>query len=357
MLLALGTTSQSRAESPPIEISDGAFATALSQVTDSGKRHGATNSRVRIFPTIQARQTLPASVLNRNNFHDFDLNEYKLMNPAELKKAAIAPAPGLFAAAGNWSPADLAFGGGAVLPTTTHHPIYVNCKTGTVYDDHCWVTTKGDIPTFIKALNQSTMITIANQYVGSSATNRYPLGKLFGKKFTGNPAPWNSNQKVMLDSDAQAIALAAANTGGSGYTHMYHIFVPPGMDSCFDPSYSVCYSPDHSSSFAYCGYHSSFDSGGKHIVYSVEPFDAGSNGGCQLSGMSTTDAQVSVLSHEIFEAITDPDPNSGWNDMIPSLGEIGDACAWHIYDVNLNTHHYNIQLEYSNKSHACTAKP
>jgi len=38
------------------------------------------------------------------------------------------------------------------------------------------------------------------------------------------------------------------------------------------------------------------------------------------------DGAISVLSHELSETVTDPDPNSAWTD--PTYGEIGDACAW-----------------------------
>lgn len=38
------------------------------------------------------------------------------------------------------------------------------------------------------------------------------------------------------------------------------------------------------------------------------------------------DGAVSVLWHELSEALTDPNPNTGWSD--PIYGEIGDECAW-----------------------------
>jgi hypothetical protein len=38
------------------------------------------------------------------------------------------------------------------------------------------------------------------------------------------------------------------------------------------------------------------------------------------------DGAVSILWHELSEAITDPDPNTGWSDA--AYGEIGDECAW-----------------------------
>jgi len=351
--LALGLMvvgSDASAQSRAVEISGAAVNTAHNQITDFGKRAGAPDSRVHIFPTTTARFTLPTAVLNRANFHGLDLSKADLSSPADVAKLGgvppLAPAAA-FPAPGSWSPADLSISGGAVVTTTTHHPIYINCKGV----DTCWVTTKGDIPKFISKLNTSTMITITNQYVGSTAANRYPLGKTFGYNKTFTKSPWGT--PTMLDSVAQAIAQAASATGGTGYNHMYHIFVPKGTDVCFDSGYTACYSPDHGSTFYFCGYHGSFTHNGQKIVYSVEPYDHVS--GCFMSGQSVTDAQVSVLSHEIFEAITDPDPNSGWNNN--SLGEIGDECAWRLYAVNLSATKYNIQLEYSNKSHLCKAVP
>jgi hypothetical protein len=62
---------------------------------------------------------------------------------------------------------------------------------------------------------------------------------------------------------------------------------------------------------AFCGWHSVFTSGGNSIVYS-DLTDVGARGGCDEglttgpSGQLSTDPEVALMSHEFFEAITDP---------------------------------------------------
>jgi hypothetical protein len=64
------------------------------------------------------------------------------------------------------------------------------------------------------------------------------------------------------------------------------------------------------------------------------------------------DPEINILSHELFEAVSDPLLNA-WTDSFSS--EIGDKCAWNFGTVNpdgsnlaLNGHKYLVQLEWSN---------
>ena len=42
-------------------------------------------------------------------------------------------------------------------------------------------------------------------------------------------------------------------SGDAGYGHIYHVFIPPGQDGCFDATFTVC------ASNVFCAYHSSVD--------------------------------------------------------------------------------------------------
>jgi hypothetical protein len=76
------------------------------------------------------------------------------------------------------------------------------------------------------------------------------------------------------------------------------------------------------------------------------------------------DSTASVLSHETFETITDPDGGAWWSDvsLIERGAEIGDICEPVGNSMGqflnptfiVNGRKYKIQLEYSNKYHACT---
>jgi hypothetical protein len=136
--------------------------------------------------------------------------------------------------------------------------------------------------------------------------------------------------------------------------------IPPGTDVCTLPE-AVCYSPDVPSTFRFCGYHGSvtFSDIG-HILYSVEPYQ--NVPGCTVSGVLPNgvliDSTATVLSHELFEIITDPDLDAWFDrDDLDLWGaEIGDICqrASFSYDTPLlNGRLYEIQPEYSNADHAC----
>jgi hypothetical protein len=116
-----------------------------------------------------------------------------------------------------------------------------------------------------------------------------------------------------------------------------------------------------------CAYHYFFPSGGANIIYSYLS-DANFNvGGCQEglnAGVDTgahnqlaSDQEVSLMSHELFESITDPLSNAWVNSTkvnnITTNNEIGDLCNQLPAFVNLNFHPYNVELIWSNASSSC----
>jgi hypothetical protein len=78
----------------------------------------------------------------------------------------------------------------------------------------------------------------------------------------------------------------------------------------------------------FLGYHYSFPAwtiyGFNEIRYVVIPYAGGSN--LQWSFLNTLSSMTMAASHELAEAVTDPDPSSGWYDEYygGSQGEIGD---------------------------------
>ncbi len=248
-------------------------------------------------------------------------------------------------------PADLQYFGGHVLKTVVSHNIYLNDTASE------W----GDPQGFLNDLNKSTFIHVIDQYVGSTANGRYTTGT---NAFIEHTYYLNIDN-IVPQTDLLAFAHTAASKLGGGYGHIYHIFLPKGYDTCFDGT-NVCYSPDFPSTFVFCAYHASVTFPDKvgHVVFSVEPYQ-------NVSGCTTADtvppvgpqpppngqlkdSTNSVLSHEYFESITDPDGN-GWINPDPAYpGEIGDLCRFKPYVViPLNGHPYEIQREYSNKVHGC----
>ena len=152
--------------------------------------------------------------------------------------------------------------------------------------------------------------------------------------------------------------------GGGGYKNMYHLFLRLGQDMCFGPD--DCYSPDNPDAFTFCAYHASMDTTdavGKplHVVYSVMPFQNVS--GCDVISEpfpngKVADSTNTTLSHEIFEAITDPDSDAWYvTHSALSGSEIGDLCSGDDFQLTLNGRPYLIQLEYDNATHSCNSVP
>jgi hypothetical protein len=271
------------------------------------------------------------------------------------KGTPTVPAPGFY-------PSDLDYFGGPVVTQMLSNPVYVNASScGGVAS--CW----GDPAGFLRDLANSRFIHVTDQYTGTSGF--YGLGRHVNAHVTPTTNP-NGNTVIdqpTLIAIAHDAAVALGVTSG-GYNHEFHIFLPAGIDTCF-PGDSVCYSPDNPATFFFCAYHGSvvFSDIG-HVMLSVQPYQ--NVPGCQAAppnpnGM-LADSTNSVLSHETIETITDPDGDA-WiagNSLIVAGAEIGDLCEPTGNDngqflfsyLNLNGNPYELQLEYSNRYHACASQ-
>ncbi|MCU1240631.1 MAG: hypothetical protein JWO71_1357 [Candidatus Acidoferrum typicum] len=249
------------------------------------------------------------------------------------------PAPGFY-------PADLSNSThGKVLTSVQSNNVYVNCAA------NCW----GTPSTFLARLAVSNFIHVTDEYAGATGNNRYTVGTATSIN-TPLPAKLSSNNILQL-------VHTAARAHGSGYDHIYHIFLRSGVDVC--TSANVCYSPDNTSTFVFCAYHGSVDFQDiGHVLYSVEPYQ--NVRGCSVAQPSPNGALVdstsSTLSHELIETITDPDGNAWFaqSSLIEYGAEIGDICEnpfgkYGAFAISGKS--YAIQPEYSNKYHSCATMP
>jgi hypothetical protein len=99
-----------------------------------------------------------------------------------------------------------------------------------------------------------------------------------------------------------------------------------------------------------------------HSALQTVAYTCGSDAGSAFgkiqspNGNVDADVEISPTSHEIMEAITDPDVNTGWYDV--SGYENGDECAYvygtpqgaagQYYNQVINHNHYLTQEEFSN---------
>jgi hypothetical protein len=235
-------------------------------------------------------------------------------------------------------PADMTSGGGPVLTTAKLNDIYVNTTAAAV----------GTPATFQANYNVSTFIHVLDQYDGVSSNGKFGASTSFSAT-----VPIFSN--MISQDDLFNVIHAAAKTGGTGYGHVYNVFLKKGLDTCMD--FGPCYSPDNPSAFAFCAYHGSItysDIG--HVIYTIMPYQdvagCGDFGETGLPNAAPIDSTATTLSHEIAESISDPDPNTGWFNTVFGM-EVADVCADFRATETLNAHKYLIQPIYSNSAHGC----
>ncbi len=217
----------------------------------------------------------------------------------------------------------------------------------------------------------SSMIHITDQYVSTTANNRYPFA---GNVVVNYPAVGN-----LGDNDLLLILHAVAKAiGPGGYHHIYHIFLPQGLNYCGTGTITPAGSCDAGGpNPSFCAFHTSVVfSDVKETIFSLEPYlplalcnvDAATANPSQGTPNGPQKDNYSALSHEQTEIITDPDPGTGWVNPVPFYpAEIGDLCAYDVgpfvngfsvpQNSNLNGKNYRIQFEYTNNQHGCNNSP
>ena len=242
------------------------------------------------------------------------------------------------------SPFDLTYLGGPVVTTATNWNIAVNCGGS----ESCWATGPLTPSTLLSDLNQSHLIQVDNQYLGEDAAGKFSVQQL-----STDPGPFTGHT-VQLTDIFNIVGSAVLQTGATGYTNIYHVFLPKGTDMCITAN--ECYSPDNPNTFVFCAFHNSVDfaispTETVHVLFSVEPYQF--VGGCVLPTQTRViDGTAGALSHEFTETITDPDGDA-WVSLVTN-NEIGDLCFGFRFPVRLNKTIYVVQEEYSNAIQDCT---
>jgi PKD domain len=159
------------------------------------------------------------------------------------------------------------------------------------------------------------------------------------------------------------------------WSHLYVVYLPKGVEECFSSDPHSCTANHVDTADSFCAYHSYVNPAptAAPMLYAVIPYSVwNSKTGIGCDGLvdspnadPAVDYSVSAVSHEIAEAITDPEGYSqdglthGWRDK--NGNEIGDLCAYvygalhgtsgQRYNVRLNGSKYLIQQEFSNSSY------
>lgn len=245
-----------------------------------------------------------------------------------------------------WSPPHLQDGTGGPIPAA-YQTIEKNMVAG--YGGHALAAI--DTQYYQKINNVTTYVEGMGNLVNSVVdTTAYPKG---GCSDSGVPNASNCITDAQIQTEVKNVM--AAHGWSGGLNKMFLVFTDQNEGSCAGSSCAYT---------AYCAYHSDFTSGSQVVVYSNEPY--GNTSVCQVPGAPSpngnpdADAATTSAAHEMTEAITDPEPASGWTDARGE--EIGDECAY-IYGTNTwdsnkanqmwNGHFFEIQLMYDNHRAAC----
>jgi hypothetical protein len=254
---------------------------------------------------------------------------------------------------------------------------------------------------------------VIDTYLTNLAHDSDTTSNVFASTFQYGGSNGNINYRMsiatspILDADAYPAAGCTTNAGGvyadgTGYSsclddaqvetelstvistnhlttdlgHLVVMFLPKGVESCFFAGNSASQQCTLNStpSAAYCAYHSAYGAVNAPKVYALMPFPAYqsptgytcageglSNSGPAIqapNGDADADAEISPLSHEMAESITDPEGNA-WLDS--SGNENGDDCAYiygalsgspgSLYNQVVNGAHYLTQEEFSNAAY------
>lgn len=287
----------------------------------------------------------------------------------------------------------LLFHGGSVMmtPSTsplTVTPIYWNPSTFPMASSYKSLisTYLGDVAA---ASGQNTNVfSVLNEYYGSNGQIHYSvrLGTAISDtdSLPGSGCSVASNDRSGIYSDGSGYSACLDDaqlqteinhiTSAHGLPHnlsnIYVLFLPKHVEQCFYGGSTTTSSNEctinHQPSAAYCAYHSDSSSS---AIYANMPFPIYQSGTGYTCGSDSTfgviespnsnpdaDTEVSPTSHEINEAITDPDTQTGWYDA--SGYENGDECAYvfggtsgsagHLYNQTINGGHFLTQEEFSN---------
>jgi len=222
--------------------------------------------------------------------------------------------------------------------------------------------------------------------VGAVINDTNPLpasGCTVASKDTSNIYADGSGYNACLDDNqviGQTLKVVQALGLPRNETHIYVMYLPKHVESCFlpgsttDASNGQACTINYQPTAAYCAYHSFVPiQGGTNLIYANMPFpiyksqttftcgtDVNFPGVVETPNSNPdADTEISPTSHEIIEAWTDPDTLSGYYDAVGF--EIGDECAYifgaahglagAFYNQVINGHHYFTQEEFSNHSY------
>jgi hypothetical protein len=198
---------------------------------------------------------------------------------------------------------------------------------------------------FAKNMGGSSHNNIYTQYYEISDSQKVYITNAHGQ-FGGVWSDDAAAPKTPTDADVAAEALKSIAQFGYDANGLYVVATPHGHSEVGFGTH-------------WCSYHSyTYYDKNELLPYANIPYmpDAGSTCGENSikapADETGVDEGVTILEgHEFGEAVTDPEPFTGWNGV---SGEIGDYCAWHnIANDKFGTKSYTSQPMLSDATESC----
>jgi hypothetical protein len=228
--------------------------------------------------------------------------------------------------------------GGPEIPTAKFYPIYWNSSVSSSTETsggHSSI--EQQMVDFVQSFSGSSSYTMIQQYGTQNQISATIANQ--GSVIRSEPTKGS-----IRDGQIQSFlsGLFAAGAVPADPNAVYGIYFPPGMKIQLQGM----------SCSSFCGYHNYYTYGNganaKRIKYAVFPYLNCS--ACKISANAiVADMLTIVVSHEIREAVTDPQLNA-WFDS--SGYEADDKCAWHNLYYMPGTN-LLVQPEYSNQHGGC----
>ena len=230
----------------------------------------------------------------------------------------------------------LSYGGGALIQHVKIYDVFYNQGN----------TLRDMLTAYFTAITASPYFDWLSEY--NSGSYKITRGTYAGLYEDSQSA---TTTKTLSDAQVQTYLSGLIDAGKVSTPDddtLYMIFFPSPITITLQGSKSCA-------SGGFCAYHSSYTHNNKNVRYGVMPDQT--TGGCATGCGPGTGFQntTDVASHEMIEAVTDPDGGSGWYDTVDNgCGEIGDICAVGAGETAMVSG-YAVQKEWSNKNNNCIA--
>jgi hypothetical protein len=216
------------------------------------------------------------------------------------------------------------YGGGPLIENVQIETVFYG---RTWYNDPALYQATGNIDRYFKDIAQSSYMDLLNEYGVGRGSFRDGMINL------GNP-PRGS---VVDDTEIQTMLDTGIHRGYFDTptpNQLYFVFTPPNV---------LVTAGNEDSQHDFLGYHYTFyDADLGPIYYAVIPHPVGN---ADIWGLNSFQQLTSVSSHELAEAATDPDCQTGWQDPTTGIeGEIADLAVGYYGLLD----GYVVQAEYLN---------